>query len=259
MSKVKLNKESEYMAKKVKNFSRRDFLKTSGVATGALIGGSLLGGLIGYNANKTTSTINKSGDHKQEGKLNKGLMFFTKDRDFQVLANATERIFPEDDLGPGAIGLGVPYFIDNQLAGQYGSNTKEYMQAPFAIGAATQGYQSRLTRAEIFKQGIGKLESEAQARFKNDFSKLEAAQMDEILTAFQKDEIAMSGVTSAFFFRLLRAATLEGAYADPIYNGNNNMDGWRMKEYPGHQAAYINVIESDSFQKIEPKSLGGMH
>ena len=248
------------MAKKVKNFSRRDFLKTSGVATGALIGGSLLGGLIGYNANKTTtSTINKSGDHKQEGMLNKGLMFFTNDRDFQVLANATERIFPEDDLGPGAIGLGVPYFIDNQLAGQYGSNTKEYMQAPFAIGAATQGYQSRLTRAEIFKQGIGKLEAEAQARFKNDFSKLEAAQMDEILTAFQKDEIAMSGVTSAFFFRLLRAATLEGAYADPIYNGNNNMDGWRMKEFPGHQAAYINVIESESFQKIEPKSLGGMH
>jgi anti-sigma factor RsiW len=75
----------------------------------------------------------------------------------------------------------------------------------------------------------------------------------------QQDEVAMSGVNSAFFFRLLRAATLEGAYADPIYNGNNNMDGWRMKEFPGHQAAYINVIESDTFQKIEPKSLGSMH
>lgn len=249
------------MAKKTKNFSRRDFLKTSGVATGALIGGSLLGGLIGYNANnsKTSPTDTKSGEHKQEAALNKGRMFFTNDREFQVLANATERIFPKDDLGPGAIELGVPYFIDNQLAGQYGSNSKEYMQGPFAVGAATQGYQSRLTRAEIFKQGITKLEAEAQARFKNGFSKIEAEQMDEILTAFQKGEVKMSGVTSGAFFLLLRSATLEGAYADPIYNGNNNMDGWRMKGFPGHQAAYINVIESEKFQKIEPKSIGSMH
>jgi len=249
------------MAKKTKNFSRRDFLKTSGVATGALIGGSLLGGLIGYNANnsKTSPTETKSGEHKQEAALNKGRMFFTNDREFQILANATERIFPKDDLGPGAIDLGVPYFIDNQLAGQYGSNSKEYMQGPFASGAPTQGYQSNLTRAEIFKQGVAILESEAQTRFKNGFSKIEAEQMDEILTAFQKDEVPMKGVSSAFFFRLLRAATLEGAYADPIYNGNNNMDGWRMKGFPGHQAAYINVIESDEFQKIEPKSIGSMH
>ncbi|MGB3259657.1 gluconate 2-dehydrogenase subunit 3 family protein [Paenisporosarcina sp.] len=249
------------MAKKTKNFSRRDFLKTSGVATGALIGGSLLGGLIGYNANnsKTSPKDTKSGEHKQEAALNKGRMFFTNDREFQVLANATERIFPKDDLGPGAIDLGVPYFIDNQLAGQYGSNSKEYMQGPFASGAPTQGYQSNLTRAEIFKQGVAKLETEAQTRFKNGFSKIEAEQMDEILTAFQKDEVPMKGVSSAFFFRLLRAATLEGAYADPIYNGNNNMDGWRMKGFPGHQAAYINVIESDEFQKIEPKSIGSMH
>ena len=31
-----------------------------------------------------------------------------------------------------------------------------------------------------------------------------------------------------------------------------------MKEFPGHQMAYIEVIEKDKFQKIEPKSLGGM-
>jgi len=67
------------------------------------------------NAN-TPTTDKKSGDHKQEATLNKGLMFFTNDREFQIIANATERIFPKDDLGPGAIDLGVPYFIDNQLA-----------------------------------------------------------------------------------------------------------------------------------------------
>ena len=45
------------------------------------------------------------------------------------------------------------------------------------------------------------LEEEANKRFEKGFSSLEAEQMDEILTAFQNDEIPMTGVTSAFFFR----------------------------------------------------------
>lgn len=248
------------MEENKKNISRRDFLKTSGVATGALIGGGLIGGLVGYNINKPdTATKDKAGNNEHGTKAGQSWQFFRTNREFDIIANATERIYPEDDLGPGAIGLGVPYFIDSQLAGQYGSNSKEYMQGPFEPGAPTQGYQSRLTRSEIFRQGIEMLDAEAKKRFDNGFSSLEGAQMDEILTAFQKDEIKMAGVTSAFFFRLLRTATLEGAYADPMYKGNINMDGWKMKEFPGHQMAYINVIEKEEFQKIEPQSLGGSH
>lgn len=246
------------MSEKPKNYSRRDFLKTTGIATGALIGGGLIGGLVGFNANNADENATDKGTMNHEMDNNQAFQFFQNQRDFDVLSNATERIFPKDDLGPGAIDLGVPYFIDRQLAGQYGSNTKEYMQGPFAVGAKTQGYQSRLTRASIFMQGIGKLEEEANNRFEKGFSSLEGEQMDEILTAFQNDEIPMTGVTSAFFFRLLRTATLEGAYADPMYGGNRNMGGWKMKEFPGHQMAYANVIEEEKFQKIEPKSLGGM-
>ncbi|MBR8635912.1 gluconate 2-dehydrogenase subunit 3 family protein [Campylobacter jejuni] len=36
-----------------------------------------------------------------------------------MLSEAVERIFPEDDLGPGAKKLGVAIFIDNELAGNY--------------------------------------------------------------------------------------------------------------------------------------------
>ncbi|MGX9136289.1 gluconate 2-dehydrogenase subunit 3 family protein [Rummeliibacillus sp. JY-2-4R] len=243
-----------------KDITRRDFLKTTGIATGTLVGGGIIGGLIGYNSNKTgaptknapSNTANKTAETSQ------GKMFFTTDKDFNILAAATERIFPKDDLGPGAIDLGVPYFIDRQLAGQYGSNSKEYMQGPFGSGLATQGYQSRLTRAEIFMQGVQSLESEAQKRYKKSFTDISDKERDVILTAFQKDEIKMKGVTSAFFFSLLRSATIEGAYSDPLYGGNRNMDGWRMKGFPGHQMSYINVIEKPGFQKIEPRSLG-MH
>ncbi|MBO1912354.1 gluconate 2-dehydrogenase subunit 3 family protein, partial [Microvirga sp. 3-52] len=146
----------------------------------------------------------------------------------------------------------------NQLAGNYGSNAKEYMKGPFFAGESTQGYQSRLTRAEIFKQGLAKMDEEAKKRFDTGFASLEGNQMDEILTAFQKNEVEMKGVASEFYFKLLRQATLEGAYADPIYNGNINMAGWRMKGFPGHQMAYIKEIENEKYMKIEPKSISSM-
>lgn len=248
------------MAKKEKNFSRRDFLKTSGIATGALIGGGVIGGLIGANTKQEgAAPAETSPAGGQEGSMStKGLQFFKNDAEFQILSQATERIFPEDDLGPGAIGLSVPFFIDNQLAGSYGENSKEYMQAPFYEGETTQGYQSRLKRNDMFRQGLNLMQQEAQKRFEANFVDLEGEQMDEILTAFQEDEIEMKGVSSLFFFKLLRQATLEGAYADPIYSGNQNMDGWKMKNFPGHQAAYIQDIESEEFMEIEPKSLGSM-
>ena len=248
------------MSKENNGLSRRDFLKTTGIATGALVGGGVIGSLITHNVTKEnvagTNKNQSGGEHVGEGY--RGRMFFTNQNEFNVLSEAVERIFPEDDLGPGAIGLGVPYFIDNQLAGNYGSNAKEYMQGPFFAGESTQGYQSRLSRAEIFSQGIAKMDEEANKRFDTGFASLEGNQMDEILTAFQKNEIEMKGVASEFYFKLLRQATLEGAYADPIYNGNTNMDGWRMKDFPGHQMAYTNEIESEEFVKIEPKSISSM-
>ncbi|MTD31948.1 gluconate 2-dehydrogenase subunit 3 family protein [Planomicrobium sp. YIM 101495] len=251
------------MTKEDKNYSRRDFLKTSGIATGALIGGGIIGGLIGANVgndNASTPPGSTAGEPGEGGAGGvRGLMFFKNDAEFQILAQATERIFPEDDLGPGAIGLAVPYFIDQQLAGAYGENSREYMQAPFLEGQKTQGYQSRLKRNEMFRQGLQIMQQEAQDRFQTDFVDLEGEQMDEILTAFQEEEITMKGVSALFFFRLLRAATLEGAYADPIYSGNQNMEGWKMKGYPGHQLSYLNQIDSEEFVEIEPKSLGTQH
>ncbi|GKV56534.1 oxidoreductase [Sporosarcina sp. NCCP-2222] len=247
------------MTETKKGVSRRDFLKTTGIAAGTLVGGGLIGGLVGYNAKKGNSNVATApADNEHDADINRGLMFFTKRHDFEVLSQATERIFPEDELGPGAIGLGVPYFIDNQLAGNYGSNAREYMQGPFYEGGPTQGYQTRLTRAELFMNGIQTMDQEANKRFGKSFADIEGEQMDEILTDLQKDSIKMKGVSSAFFFKLLRSATLEGAYADPIYNGNVNMEGWKMKGFPGHQMSYINQIEDEKFHKIDPKSISIM-
>ncbi len=249
------------MAEK-KNVSRRGFLKTSGIAAGALVGGGIIGGLIG--ANTRQDAVAPSGGevgHGGNGEAAtgpRGLQFFKNPVEFALLEQATERIFPEDELGPGAIGLGVPFFIDHQLAGSYGENSREYMQPPFEVGEATQGYQSRLKRNELFRQGLQRMQQEAQSRFDANFVDLEGEQMDEILTAFQDDEVDMQGTNSQFFFRLLRQATINGAYADPIYGGNQNMEGWRMKGFPGHRPAYIDEIESEDFVEMDPHSVGDM-
>jgi len=234
------------------NLSRRRFMKNSGYVAGGLVGGGLLGSLLGVNWDGSEqATITPS----EETNFNRALMYFTRQKDFKTLSAATERIFPEDENGPGAIELGVPYFIDHQLAGSYGSNDKEYMQGPFHTGTAYQGYQTPLKRHEIFMQGIRALDKESNNKHNSAFTDLEGEQQDKILQKFENDDVKLKGVKASEFFELLRTATLAGAYADPLYGGNEDMAGWKMKEYPGSQMSYLNEIENEDFIEMEPNAL----
>jgi gluconate 2-dehydrogenase gamma chain len=239
--------------------SRRKFLQNSSYVAGGVIGGGLLGGLggiigkgiFGDKAEKATSQPT----NYAEESYNHAFMYFDNPAIFEVLTAATERIYPEDENGPGAKGLGVHFFIDHQLAGAYGHNAREYMQGPFAPGSNFQGYQSPLKRHQVFDVGLQALQSYSQSQYKKDFPELTDEQKDTILKAFAEDKVQLKGVTSKTFFTNLRALTLEGVYADPLYGGNRNMEGWKMKKFPGSQMAYIQQIESKKFQKITPQSL----
>src|SRR5699024_7344406 len=132
--------------------SRRKFVKNSGIALGGVVGGSLLGGII-TNQFQSEKTAPKDEQTKTEHIATEARMFFTRYEDFEVLKQATECIYPEDDNGPGAIALGVPYFIDKQLAGPWGMNGREFRQAPFS-GPDAPTDQSRLTRGELFIDGL---------------------------------------------------------------------------------------------------------
>lgn len=57
--------------------------------------------------------------------------FFDRKEVFNTLSAATERIFPKEDKGSGAIELGVPYFIDKQLNNSWGTNAHVYMERAF--------------------------------------------------------------------------------------------------------------------------------
>lgn len=233
---------------------RRNFFKL-GILGGAVVASTTMGGGIALKAAELTHSHGTS-----TGKSNKirGRMFFQTQTDFDTLSAACERIYPKDDQGEGAIGLGAPYFIDNQLASAYGFNDREYMQGPFIEGIPEQGYQTPMKRNDIFLEGVKALEFTAQKRYKKSFASLKGTEQDKILKDFEKGKIKTIGFKSSYFFTLLREMTIAGVLADPIYGGNDNKNGWRMMQYPGAQMSYIDKIASDEFFNIEPMSLADM-
>ncbi|MFY4690767.1 gluconate 2-dehydrogenase subunit 3 family protein [Campylobacter jejuni] len=78
-----------------KKQSHRNFLKASSLF--ALVGASALSMVFAHTHNQ--NNLNST--------------------QIDILSEAVERIFPKDDLGPGAKKLGVTIFIDNELAGNY--------------------------------------------------------------------------------------------------------------------------------------------
>lgn len=245
-------KQDPNQNKQGEGMGRRKFIKNTGLVLGGVIGGSLFGGLLTskFQTEPVEKETNVIEDDGKEARI-----FFNRKEDFNVLKEAVERIYPEDDNGPGAIELGVPYFIDRQLAGEFGNNGKEYMQGPFKQIDHSERYQSRLNRGDIMIEGLRKINAVSQKEFNKGFIDLEEEQQNEILQSFEEGKVKMRGTSSQLFFNLLRQMTIEGAYADPLYGGNRNMQGWVMREYPGPRPAYIDVIEEEEFVKQDPISL----
>jgi gluconate 2-dehydrogenase gamma chain len=231
--------------------SRRSFLKSASLAVGgAVVGGGIIGGLLKNKPKQGSSEHQMTMTEENP----QALMFLTPEH-YKVCAAAADRIFPPDTHGPGGKELGCAIFIDHQLAGAFGSMSKEYTMGPFQKGTKTQGYQSRLVRSQIFILGFTALQAEAKKRYNNDFATIKPEEQDAILKDFEADKVAISGVSSKMFFSMLAASTIEGVYADPMYGGNKNMAGWKMKNFPGAQDSYYDVIEKDGLIKREPKAL----
>ena len=238
-----------------KRSSRRKFLKNSGLTVGGLIAGGALGSLLGDKEAPKTEV--QSQPQKTFENPNVALMYFTPEQ-YRITEAATERIFPKDHNGPGAKELLVAYYIDHQLAGGWGTGTKEYTSGPFYPGEPTQGYQGRMNRQQIFGIGLKAIQDLSLKTYENPFEKLSEEEQDAILTEFAEGKVELIGMKSDYFFSVLRSATLEGAYADPLYGGNKDMEGWKMKNFPGHQMSFVNIIEEE-FTVVEPAALNSQH
>ena len=236
--------------------SRRRFVKNTGIAIGGVAGGSILGGLFTNQFLTTDDKEKEKGAGTSQAILQDARTFFSRSDDFETLAAATERIYPDDDHGPGAIELGVPYYIDKQLAGSFGSNAHDYMRGPFKIRESNLlEYQTKLNRGELFLVGLRRMLEISNEEHGEKFAGIEPEQQDAILESFEAGEAKMDGAPSEFFFHVLLQTTLEGIYADPVYGGNKDMMGWKMMEYPGPRMSWADKVEEEEFISLDPKSL----
>ena len=153
---------------------------------------------------------------------------------------AVARLIPADDLGPGALEAGVPTFIDRQLAGAYGRGERWYMQGPWAPGLPTQGYQTRLTPAGLYRAAIKAIDAAVVRESRGgSFARLAANDQDAFLQRLEKGDVALDGLDAKAFFAQLLQNTMEGFWSDPIYGGNKDMAGWKLIGFPG--ARYDNT------------------
>ncbi|WNR42102.1 gluconate 2-dehydrogenase subunit 3 family protein [Paenibacillus roseipurpureus] len=241
--------------------SRRRFLKYTGTAIGGVVVGGVIGSAMsgGFKKNtavpSTSPTPSGTPQEHLASDYNQAPMFFNQQQ-LQITEAAAERIFPKDDNGPGAAELGVAFYIDHQLASPWGVNARTYRMGPFVKGEVTQGDYLSIERHELITMGLNSLEETAKSKHSKGFVDITPEEKDAILTSMEKGEISVvNGITGKTFFNQFRTLVMEGVYSDPLYGGNKNMAGWKMRKYPGNQMSYITIIEKDQFVAMEPRSL----
>lgn len=181
----------------------------------------------------------------------------------RVVQAMAARIMPSDEFGPGAVDAGVVYFIDRQLNGAWGYGENFYLEPPFRNryeGAKpNQGYQASLPPREIYKLSVDWINDYAQREYGGEFIDLSPEQQDQVLLDVQNNEPDnFRSIRPQEFFQILRRNTLEGMYCDPAYEGNENMVGWKMKEFPGSPGAlgtYRDLIQEEEFLNLQPRSV----
>ncbi|WP_181418618.1 gluconate 2-dehydrogenase subunit 3 family protein [Pseudoroseicyclus aestuarii] len=218
--------------------------------------------------------------------------FFTAAEYAFVLA-ATARLIPSEGDGPGAIETRVPVYIDLQLGGDFGQAADWYMEGPFQPDAdPLLGYQSPLTPAEVYRQAIPVVEEFCQNRMGAGFADLSPEDQDSVIKALEQNKDPLSGSDSGAedtevvesgagggasggsaepatsqpilsaelrdFFSLLLQNTKEGFFADPMYGGNYQMQGWTYIGFTGARASFKEWVDKhDVPYPLGPVSISG--
>src|ERR1700678_2583414 len=168
---------------------------------------------------------------------------------------ACERLIPADESGAGALGAGVPNYLDKQLGGAWGAGERLYRSGPWAPGTPEQGYQLPFTPSELFRNCLRGLNRQLGAA-NTPFHEMSPDQQDAYLKSLESEGHDLDGVPSAIFFDMLLAMSIEGFFADPAYGGNKDMVAWRMIGFPGAYADSYEAIDKHGVKFVrDPISL----
>jgi gluconate 2-dehydrogenase gamma chain len=164
--------------------------------------------------------------------------FFTE-VELNFIVPAIDRLIPRDPHGPSASEANVHIFLDRQLAGLYGRGDHFYLGGPWPEGTPEQGYQGRLSPAQLYRISIPAVERYVHDNLaKSAFRLLSPGIQDKVLSKLESGEVKLSGVPGTVFFAMFLQNVLEGYFSDPIYGGNKDMGAWKMIGFPGAHYDY---------------------
>jgi gluconate 2-dehydrogenase gamma chain len=239
----------------VRGLSRRELLAAS-----ALVGSSVALGHKSTQAKTISEHVPWApGEADNPSPISPGpYQFFSHDEASWVDA-AVSRLIPQDELGPGAKELGVTVFLDRQLAGAYGRAERWYMSGPWAKGTETQGYQSRMNPAQMYRAAIKAIDGYCRRTFQNKaFAELGTDEQDKVLGELEEGKIKLDEIDAKSFFKQLLLNTQEGFFADPLYGGNKDMAAWKMIGFPGARYDYRDYVKKHGERfPLPPVSLNG--
>jgi gluconate 2-dehydrogenase gamma chain len=168
---------------------------------------------------------------------------------------------PADTLTPNGVDMGLPIFYDRSLGGNWGQGDRLYLQGPFKSGTANQGYQLGMTPAQLFRSGTEGLAGYCMLTYKTPFDRLAASDKEAVLKGLQGGKIVLpNGVPCATYFAQLLQMFYEAMFADPIYGGNKNKQGWKLVGYPGvNTANKLNIVKfANKPYRPEPASIADL-
>jgi len=168
--------------------------------------------------------------------------YFSPD-EWRLLVALVDRIIPADEEGPGAIEAGVPEFIDAQMNTPYGYGALWYMHGPFVPGPATLGYQLEFSPREMYRRALGGVDEQVLKLHSKHFDKLDIRSRDSVIGELETGKLDIGAVPAADFFAQLLQNTREGYFCDPKHGGNRDMAAWKMINFPGARADYIDWVE----------------
>jgi gluconate 2-dehydrogenase gamma chain len=239
---------------------RRDVLKGIGITSAAVgIATTAPQGLAEAQAQTPAQDTPHAHAHPPERHADAADIFryFTPPEAVTIIA-LVDTLIPKDDVGPGGVEVGVPIFIDHELAGAYGRGARMFLNGPFAQGTPQQGYQLPLPPADLYRVGIADLNAWCvKTRDGKRFDQLSVADRAVALKALEAGQAEFTQIPARAFFNILLKNTMEGYFADPIYGGNRNNAVWAMIGFPGAIGMYEEDIEKYRNKQyvVAPKSI----
>jgi hypothetical protein len=174
----------------------------------------------------------------------------------QIIEAAAETIIPSDSNGPGAKEAGVIYFIDRQLASDYGACGTMYMkgpffmagqQAPITLNGQTYEHGTPVQRVDtgtryqypmdlryFWRYGVDALQAYSTSTYGAPFQNLSSSEKSQVLTDLWNNKpTSFNGIVPLDFAFELFFMVWSGFFTDPLYGGNVGMAGWQYLGFNG--------------------------